>query len=131
MDGIGSALKSLLMIMLAIFIGGYVARHAFSEGIHTIIAAEPATPKFESAPVTTLGSCQLDSHLQYSNPLRCRMEMRNAPAFAAHVAPLETMTKAQSETASGWLMLAMFAVPLSLGLAGLLGFLLFRAALTE
>jgi len=131
MDRLGSALKSLLMITLAIFIGGYVARHAFSEGMHTIIAAQSARPKFESAPVTTLGGCQLDSHLQYANPLRCRMEMRNAPPFPAPVAPVETMMKTQSETAGGWLMLAVFAVPLSLGLAGLLGFLLLRAAPTE
>ncbi len=131
MGELGSTLKTLVLIALAILIGGYVARHAFSEGMHTIIAAQPAVPKFESSSVTTLGGCQLDSHLQYSNPLRCRMEMRNATALPAHAAPIETITKEQSETAGGWLMLAVFAVPLSLGLAGLLGFLLFRAAPSE
>jgi hypothetical protein len=36
------------------------------------------------------------------------------------------MTKAQSERASGWFLLAMFAIPLSLIVAAVFGFLLFQ-----
>jgi hypothetical protein len=127
--GRGNSVLKLSLLLAAILAGGYMARHAFSEGMHMVIAAQPGAPKVESPALTTLSGCRLDSNLQYANPLRCRMEMRaagNEYPLVFHAKPIQGMTKAQSETASGWFLLAVFAVPLSLIVAALLGFLLFR-----
>jgi hypothetical protein len=121
---------SLILPLAALVAGGYVARHAFSEGMHTVIASERGPPKYDDSPSFGLSSaCRLDSNLQYQNPLQCRMERRAAGdenPLVFHAKPIPTMTKADSEKASGWFMLAAFAVPLSLGVAAVLGFLLFR-----
>jgi hypothetical protein len=121
---------SLILPFAALVVGGYVARHAFSEGMHTVIASQPGPAKYDDSPRFGVSSaCRLDSHLQYQNPLQCRMEGHAAGdenPLVFHAKPVPTMTKAESEKASGWLMLAAFAVPLSLGVAAVLGFLLFR-----
>jgi hypothetical protein len=122
------ALKYLLLIA-ALIGGGLLARHAFTEGLHTVIASQPPMPKLETPSLTMWdGPCKLDSNLQVANPLRCQMERRAAGTgtpLVYHAKPIPTMTKAESEKAGGWFMLAAFAVPLSLGAAAVLGFLLF------
>jgi hypothetical protein len=121
---------SLILPFAALVVGGYVARHAFSEGMHTVIASQPGPAKYDDSPRFGVSSaCRLDSHLQYQNSLQCRMEGHAAGdenPLVFHAKPIPTMTKAESEKASGWFMLAAFAVPLSLGVAAVLGFLLFR-----
>ncbi|HEX3945810.1 MAG TPA: hypothetical protein VHW69_17175 [Rhizomicrobium sp.] len=127
--GKGYSVLRFLLPLVVIVIGGYVARHAFSEGMQTVIAAQPGPAKPESETFTPLPGCQLDAKLQYANPLQCRMETRAAGdeyPLVFHAKPIKSMTKAQSETASGWFQLAVFAVPLSLIVAALFGFLLFR-----
>jgi hypothetical protein len=125
----------LVLPVAALVAGGYVARHAFSEGIHIVIAAQPGSPKYDS-PRATLwdGPCSLDSHLQYKNAAQCEMEKRanqGENPLVFHAEPPQGMTKEQSETASGWFLLAVFAIPLSLGAAALLGLLLFHAVRAE
>ena len=124
--------RVLKYIVLAAGLAGGVLlfRHAMSEGLHTVIASERPMPKVESPTLTMWdGACKLDSNLQVANPLRCQMEMRaerSENPLVFHAKPIPTMTKAESEKASGWFMLAAFAIPLSLGAAAVLGFLLFR-----
>ena len=129
MRAVDGVLKYLLLAV-GVAAGVLLFRHAMSEGLHTIIASERPMPKVESPTLTMWdGACKLDSNLQVANPLRCKMEMRAAGSEnprVFHANPIPTMTKAESETASGWFMLAAFAIPLSLGAAAILGFLLFR-----
>jgi hypothetical protein len=126
----GDALKYLLLAA-GVFAGVMFARHAFTEGMQTVIASEPKPQQAHSdSPLMSQG-CQLDEHLQYVNPLRCQMEMRQAEReghgpLVFHADPIPTMTKAESEKAGGWFMLAAFAVPLSLAAAAVLGFLILR-----
>ena len=124
-------IPKFLLLIAGLIGGGLLFRHAFSEAMHIVIASQPGPPKVESTPLTMWGDgpCKLDSNLQATNPLACRMAMRdvgdNNP-LVFHAKPIPTMTKAESEAASGWFMLAAFAIPLSLGAAAVLGFLLFR-----
>jgi hypothetical protein len=127
--GDGNSVLKILLVLVAIIGGGYVSRHAFSHGMHMVVAAQPGPAKMESQSLTPLWGCQLNSKLQYANPLQCRMQMRAAGQeypLVFHAKPIQGMTKAQSETASGWFQLAIFAVPLSMIAAAVLGFLLFR-----
>lgn len=121
---------SLILSLAALVAGGYVARHAFSEGMHTVIASERGSPKYDdSLRFGVSSACRLDSNLQYRNPLQCRMEGHAAGdgnPLVFHAKPIQTMTKAESGKASGWFLLAAFAIPLSLGAAAVLGLLLFR-----
>jgi hypothetical protein len=127
--GEGNSILKILLVLVAIIGGGYVARHAFSQGMHMVIAAQPGPAKVESPAISPLPGCQLDSKLQYANPLQCRMERRAAGdenPLVFHAKPIQSMTKAQSETTGGWFLLAVFAVPLSLIVAAVFGFLLFQ-----
>lgn len=130
-------LLQIPLLMAALVIGGWAARYAFSQGMHTVVASEKATPlvSVQSPSIGPLPGCGLDSHMQYENPLRCRMEMRQAAAagtrdgdnrlvFHAPDPPV-TMNKAESKTAAGWFTAAMIAIPLSLLLAGAAGFLVY------
>ena len=126
----GNFFFRLVLPVIALVVGGYFARHAFSEAMHTVIASQPIQ-KMESSTFGAMPGCALDSHLQYENELRCKMEMRAAgdgSPLLIHAKPPLGMTRAQSETASGWFMLAAFAIPLSLLIAAGLGFLVFRTA---
>jgi hypothetical protein len=131
MRAVDGALRYLLLAA-GLAVGVLLFRHAMSEGLHTVIASERRPmPKVESPALTMWdGACKLDSNLQVANPLRCRMEMRAAGGdnpLVFRAKPISTMTKAESESASGWFMLAVFAIPLSLGAAAFMGFLLFRS----
>ncbi|MBV9062428.1 MAG: hypothetical protein JOY77_05815 [Alphaproteobacteria bacterium] len=123
----------LVLPLVALVVGGYVARHAFSEGMHTVIASQPGPAAYESTRIGPSPACQMESNFQVRNPLQCQMEMRASreESLVFHAKPPQGMSKAQSETASGWFMLAALAVPLSLGAAALFAFLLFYAARTE
>lgn len=134
MFGRGSLLQ-IPFVIAGLLLGGFVVRYAYTQGFHTIVAAERANkpPAVQPLSLEPLSGCGLDPHLQYQNPLRCQMEMRAAGAgnrqpLVFHAAPLPTMTKAQSEQASGWFLLAGLGIPLSLGIAGFFGYVLFRHA---
>src|SRR5947199_9779136 len=97
----------LVLPLAAVVAGGYVARHAFSEGMHMVIAAQPGPPKYDSPRIDNMwnGACALDSHLQYRNPAQCEMDKRanrGENPLVFHAKPPQGMTKEQSETASGW-----------------------------
>jgi hypothetical protein len=128
----GNFFFRLILPVIALVAGVYVARHAFSEAMHTVIASQPPIEKVDSPTFGAMPGCALDSQLRYENELRCKMEMRAAAGedgrVVLHAKPPLGMTKAESETASGWFMLAAFAIPLSLLIAAGLGFLVFRAA---
>jgi len=121
-----------VLLAAGVWIGIMVARQAFTEGMQTIVASQPK-PQAPSESPSVLQGCQLDEHLQYANPLRCRMEMRQAERdgrgpLVFHAQPIPAMTRAQSESVTGSFMLAVFAVPLSLGIAGVLGFLIVKGS---
>ena len=124
---------TLVLPIVALVAGGYVARHAFTEGMHTILTSQPAMPKWVSpGPSMWDGPCSLDSHLQYKNPAACRMQsLSSSSTVVSTPSPIQTMSKAESEKAGSWFMLAAFAIPLSLGGAALIGFLIFYAVRTE
>jgi hypothetical protein len=141
-------LLSIPLLIAALVLVGWVARYAFSQGMHTVIASQTASASANapSMSVGPLSGCGLDSQMRQENPLRCQMEMRQAAADAqgenyrlvyhasqppgAPLAPA-TMTKAESETATGWITMAMVAIPLSLLIAGVLGFLVYAAATAD
>jgi hypothetical protein len=138
-----------LSVLIAVLVaGGWAARYAFSQGMHTVIASQATSSPANTQPVSIgpLSGCGLDSHMQQENPLRCQMEMRQAAADTqgenyrlvyhaprppgAAMAPA-TMTKAESENATGWFTMAMVAIPLSLLIAVGLGFLVYAAATAD
>ena len=51
---------SLILPLAALVAGGYVARHAFSEGMHTVIASDRGPPKYDDSPSfgTEAGRCR-------------------------------------------------------------------------
>lgn len=141
-------LLQIPLLIAALALGGWAARYAFSQGMHTVIASEKPTSLANTQPLTVgpLSGCAFDSRMQQENPLRCQMEMRQAAADArgenyrlvyhapnppAPLDPPAAMTKAESETASGWFMVAMIAIPLSLLAAAGLGFLVYAAATAD
>ena len=118
---------TLVLPLAALVTGGYAARHAFSEGMHIVIASQPGPPKYDSSSISVWdGPCSLDSNFQYKNPAQCEMQKRY-PSSTPSPEPIKSISKKDSEKAGAWLMLAAFAVPLSLGAAALIGFLLFYA----
>jgi len=130
-----NSLLQIPFLIVVLVLAGFGIRYAYTQGFRTIIASELASKPAETQPLSfqPLSGCGLDSHLRYENPLRCKMEMRAAAAdqtqpLTFHADPLPTMTKEQSETAGGWLLLAGLGIPLSLGIAGFFGFLMFRHA---
>ena len=128
-----SAFNTILKYILlgaGLYVGVMLARHGFSEGMHTIIAAQPK-PQVQDETFSPWEGCQLDEHLRYTNPARCQMEQRAYPrdsALVYHADPSAGMTKAESEKASGWFLLTAFAIPFSLGIAAVLGYLIVRTA---
>jgi len=116
------ALPRLFMMLVAFAIGAMLFRTGVSEGLKTVIASEPPPAKVEQAPsFTGWAGCGLDEAGRFENPLRCRMEMRAAqstPTIAP--APVQMMTRHESEKASGWFLLAGLAFPIALGGAALL-----------
>jgi len=127
-----NSLLQIPLVILALLLGGVGARYAFTQGMHTIVASRTTSaPKVEPLSIQPLSGCGLDSQLRQDNPLRCQMEMRAAATerpLVFHAQPLPTMTKAQSEAASGWFLLAGLGIPLSLGIAAFFGYVLFRHA---
>ena len=118
------AAPRLLMIVAAFLIGAMLFRTGVSQGLKTVIAAEPPPGKAEQVPqpLSPLGGCTLDMQSRYSNPLRCRMEVRaaQAPSPTATRMPVASMSKAQSERAAGWFLLAGLALPIAFAGAALL-----------
>jgi hypothetical protein len=94
----------------------YAYRTAMSEAVHTVIASQPKPVALADPPPFDFSGCDLGLGLYGSTPSNpCRFDPPQAPMPP----PIETMTKAQSETASLWFMLAALALPLGLGGAAL------------
>ena len=118
--GFGRLLAGLLFVGLAVF--GF--RFAITQAIETIAASEPAPVKpgepqrmdFPGCDLGlggfgALGSPSYGSPDYRSAPQPCNFD---APRPAARPAPMRTMRKEDSETASLWFMLAGFGLPLAL-----------------
>jgi hypothetical protein len=116
--GFGRILAGLLAIGLAVF--GF--RYAMTQAIETMIASQPPPAKLAAAPSFDVSGCDLGlggfGAPAYGSPdYRSASRPCNfdAPSPAARPAPIQTMSKADSETASLWFMLAGFGLPLALG----------------
>jgi hypothetical protein len=104
--------------------GVFLFQHAISHALHIVIESEAKPMKIEAAPIATWQGCGIDLTWKSSPPPRHRCDVQLVPPPKS--APMQTITKGQSEDASLWFMVAAFAFPLSLGAAGLIAFLLFR-----
>ena len=92
----------------------YAYRTAMSEAVHTVIASQPKPAALADPPSFDLSGCDLGLGLYGSTPANpCRFDPPQAPTPP----PIETMTKAQSRTATLWFILAALALPLGLGAA--------------
>lgn len=134
MGGRGSLLQ-IPIVIAALIVGAIVGRYALSQGLHTVIASQPAPAKGAAIPSMEYPSwrgCALDSYGRQENALRCKMEVRAAAAgrpLVVHASkPIDTLTKTQSEEATAWFMVTAFAIPLALAGAAMMAYLIFRRA---
>ena len=101
----------------------YGYQYAMTQGVKTLIAAQPPMPKLAPAPSFDFGNCDLgittSLYGQDSGPYRppCRFDPPPAPP---KIEPVVTMSKADSEKVGFWFILA--AIGLPLGLFGVAAF---------
>ena len=113
-------LGRLCFAILAIGMMLYAYQYAMSQAIHTVIDSQPPMPKLADPPsFNAFNDCDLGFTLSGSRSGRpCQFELQPPPATPA---PIPEMSKADSEKAGLWFVLAAIALPLALGGAAVAG----------
>jgi hypothetical protein len=108
-------LARFCLVILAV--GGmfYAARYSMSQGIQTVIASQPPAPKLMEPPrFDTFRDCELiPLYGTKSSKPPCKFELSPPPKPAP--IPVQTMSKADAEKAGLWFLLSTLALPLALG----------------
>ena len=117
-------LARFCLAILAIGLMFYGYQYSMSQGIHTVIAAQPPTPKLMDPPsFDTFQDCELiPLYGSQSHKPPCKFEAAPPPPPA----PIQTMSKADSEKAAFWFLLSALSLPLALGGAVAIGYWLIR-----
>jgi hypothetical protein len=74
--GDGNSVLKILLVLVAIIGGGYVARHAFSHGMHMVVAAQPGPAKMEAKASPRCGAAS--SIQNFNTRIRCNAGWRCA-----------------------------------------------------
>ena len=123
-----STIGRIFVTLAAVALMFYGYQYAMTQGIKSLIAAQPPAPKLAPAPSFDLGGCDLglSSYGERSGPPKppCRFDVPAPPK----VEPILTMSKEDSARIGLWFILANLAVPLALGGIALAGYWAIRAA---
>lgn len=111
-----SGLFGLCLVGAAAWLGIHAVQSAYLNGMQTVIASEPDTPKLGSMPPSSqwTAACPITTYddLRTGRVAPCPALTLHEPAPVAHDIP--TMSEADSERATMWFMLAGLGVPLVL-----------------
>jgi hypothetical protein len=103
-------LGRLGLAVVAVGLMFYAYQYSMSQAIQTVIASQPPMPELMDPPAfDTFRDCDLIPLYESKKP-PCKFEPRPPPIEAA---PIHQMSKADSEKATLWFMLAALALPLA------------------
>ena len=115
----------LAIAVVGLLFYGY--QYSMSQGMQAVIASQPPMPAFADPPAfDTFQDCEVIP-LYGSRPAKPPCQFKPFSPLP-EPAPIHTMSKAESQKASGWFLLSGLALPLAFGTAALLGYLLLKRA---